>query len=62
MLTVVYVWAVGRLRAELNAHLDEHGCGTGDYRDPRYIGGFANCPVAAALWDLLPPSERICLG
>lgn len=42
----------------LGDHLDEHGCGTGDIHDPRYVGGWMHCPVAAALWDAIPIEER----
>lgn len=50
------------LRLALDSHLDEHGCGTGNYKDPRYIGGFSHCPTAEALWDLLPDGDRILLA
>lgn len=50
------------LRRALDVHLDEHGCGTGDAHDPRYVGGFIHCPEASALWDLLPDCDRIALA
>ncbi len=45
-----------------NEHTDAHQCGTGDYRSPYYIGGFANGPVAMELWELLPERSRILLA
>jgi hypothetical protein len=50
------------LRRALDLHLDEHGCGTGDPQDPRYVGGFIHCPEAAQLWDMLPAGDRIVIG
>ena len=50
------------LRKALDTHLDEHGCGTGDTTDPRYVGGFWYCPEAKRLWDLLPEGDRIVFG
>lgn len=50
------------INREFEAHLGEHGCGTGDRRDPRYVGGFSNCPTAMAMWDLLPDGYRIVFG
>ncbi|GAA2644488.1 hypothetical protein GCM10010399_92990 [Dactylosporangium fulvum] len=62
------VWAaLGATLAEplhkaFRDHLDEHRCGTGDYRSPHYVGGFAHCPAAMELWELLPDGDRIVLG
>jgi hypothetical protein len=50
------------LRKALDVHLDEHGCGTGDVADPRYVGGFWYCPEAKSLWDLLPDGDRIVMA
>ena len=47
---------------ELERHLEEHGCGTGDLKDPRYVGGFLHCPEAKAIWDALPEDEQILFG
>jgi len=60
--TVVAVTLAEPLRRALDRHLDEHGCGTGDHTDPRYVGGFLNCPAAKELWDLLPDGDRIVLA
>lgn len=46
----------------LDAHLEEHGCGTGGTRSPNYVGGFFHCPAAKALWDALPDYEQVILG
>lgn len=66
-LTHVVLEYVGALLAEplrraFDVHLDEHGCGIGDHRDPRYVGGFLNCPEAARLWDLLPLGDAVIQG
>lgn len=50
------------LRDALDRHLNEHGCGTGDTTDPRYVGGFFHCPEAKRLWDLMPAGDRIVLA
>lgn len=47
---------------ELDAHLAEHGCGTGDTHSPDYVGGFIHCPVAFEIWERMPPEERVVLG
>ena len=46
------------LRDALTRHLDEHGCGTDDFNDPRYVSGFLHCEDAKRLWDLLPMWDR----
>lgn len=45
-----------------NRHLDRHGCGTGDVRDPRYMGGFSNCPTAMKLQSRLPWEDTVAIG
>jgi hypothetical protein len=50
------------LRRAFHAHLDEHGCGTGDPRDPRYVGGFGHCDEALRLWRLLPAGDQVLIG
>ena len=50
------------LRRAFHAHLDEHGCGTGDTASPRYVGGFIHCSRARELWDMLPGGDRIVIG
>jgi hypothetical protein len=60
--TVVAVTLAEPLRRALDAHLDEHGCGTGDIADDRYVGGFFHCSEAKRLWDMLPAGDRICIG
>lgn len=52
-----------RIRAELDDHVARHGCGTGDTRDPRYCGGFLNCPEGRRLWDAIADDEKpVVLG
>jgi hypothetical protein len=60
--TVVAVTLAEPLRRAFDKHLDEHGCGTGDPADPRYVSGFIHCPAARELWDLLPDGDRIMLA
>lgn len=50
------------LRRAFGNHLAAHGCGTGDIRDPRYIGGFGECPGAMALFELLPPWDKAVIA
>lgn len=57
--TIVAVTLAEPLRRALDAHLDEHGCGTGDVHDPAYCSGFIHCPGAKLLWDLLPDGDKI---
>lgn len=44
--------------AALERHLAEHGCGTDDVHDPRYVGGMAECPDAMAIYDQIPSERR----
>jgi hypothetical protein len=60
--TVVAATLAEPLRRALDAHLDEHGCGTGDTADPNYVSGFLNCPDAKKLWDMLPAGDRIVIA
>jgi hypothetical protein len=60
--TIVAATLAEPLRRALDAHLDEHGCGTGNTADPRYIGGFLHCPEAEKLWDMLPAGDRIMIA
>ena len=62
VFSVVAMTLAEPLRKALDAHLDEHGCGTGDSADPRYVGGFWYCPEAKRLWDMLPAGDRIVVG
>jgi hypothetical protein len=48
--------------AKLETHVEEHGCGTGDINDPRYVGGFLHCQIAKTLWDALPEDKQILFG
>jgi hypothetical protein len=49
-------------RDAFERHLDQHQCGTGDYKSPHYIGGFIKCPEAMSLWKLLPDDDQIILA
>ena len=60
--TVTAVTLAEPLRKALDAHLDDHGCGTGDVHDPRYTGGFLHCPEASRLFALLPDGDRVLLA
>jgi hypothetical protein len=42
------------LRQAFKRHLDEHGCAE--------IRGFAYCPEAMRLFDLLPDGDRVVIG
>jgi hypothetical protein len=49
-------------RDAFDRHLDQHHCGTGDYKSPHYIGGFRHCPEAMSLWELLSEDDQIILA
>jgi hypothetical protein len=62
LLEAVVTCCAEVISEQLMVHLDEHGCGTGDIRDPRYIGGFGNCPTAMEPFNAQPEGYRILLG